>query len=179
VKQLLREALNFLENADLDSSFNPPTAKWGHDLESSLRAAINVAQPLPMSRDAFDAAWEQIDWDVWRMQPVHELLWHIQTVAATQQSAAQYPLPDSLYPGSKDWVQGDYAERVEWLHSMYENQKAQTEMYVQMSQPVAELTDDEIVKIAIVSRCAEPGRDGYILPLAFARAILAAQKAKK
>ena len=46
-------------------------------------------------------------------------------------------------------------------------------------QPVAELTDDEIVKIAIASRGAEPGRDGYILPLTFARAVLTAQKGKK
>jgi len=34
--------------------------------------------------------------------------------------AAAYPLPDSLYPGSRDWLAGDYAARVEWLHSMYE-----------------------------------------------------------
>lgn len=36
----------------------------------------------------------------------------------------QYPLPDNLYPGSKDWMAGTYAERVEWLHRMYEGQKA-------------------------------------------------------
>lgn len=32
-----------------------------------------------------------------------------------------YPLPDSLYPDSKDWQAADYAGRVEWLHMMYEN----------------------------------------------------------
>jgi len=53
--------------------------------------------------------------------------------AIKQVEAQRYPLPDTLYPDSKDWVQGDYAERVEWLHSMYENQKEQTEMYVQMA----------------------------------------------
>jgi hypothetical protein len=36
----------------------------------------------------------------------------------------QYPLPDSLYPGSKDWLAGKYHERVEWLHSMYTGAKS-------------------------------------------------------
>ena len=46
-------------------------------------------------------------------------------------------------------------------------------------QPVSDLTDEEIVKIAIASSGAEPGRDGYILPVTFARAVLAAQKEKQ
>jgi len=50
MKRLLREALNFLENADLDSSFNPPTAKWGHDLEASLRAAIDAPEQEPVGK---------------------------------------------------------------------------------------------------------------------------------
>ncbi|MDE2202701.1 MAG: DUF551 domain-containing protein [Burkholderiaceae bacterium] len=40
-------------------------------------------------------------------------------------TARQYPLPDSLYAGSKDWLAADYAGRVEWLHSMYENAREQ------------------------------------------------------
>jgi len=44
---------------------------------------------------------------------------------AQQDQPAQdlYPLPDSLYPGSKDWQAGSYKERVEWLHGMYESAK--------------------------------------------------------
>jgi hypothetical protein len=34
-----------------------------------------------------------------------------------------YPLPDDLYPGSKDWLAADYAGRVDWLHTMYEAKK--------------------------------------------------------
>ena len=34
-----------------------------------------------------------------------------------------YPLPDDLYPGSKDWAHGTYADRVAWLHTMYESAK--------------------------------------------------------
>jgi hypothetical protein len=52
---------------------------------------------------------------------------------------AEYPLPDSLYQGSKDWTQGSYRERVQWLHEMYENQKEQTDIYVQMAQPAKPL----------------------------------------
>ena len=46
---------------------------------------------------------------------------------APQAAARHYPLPDNLYAGSKDWLAGDYAERVEWLHSMYEARKADVE----------------------------------------------------
>ena len=42
----------------------------------------------------------------------------------------------------------------------------------------ADLTDEDIVRIAIESKSAEPGRDGYVLPISFARAVLAAQKGK-
>ena len=40
-----------------------------------------------------------------------------------KQAARTYPLPDDLYPGSKDWMAGDYAARVEWLHTMYESKR--------------------------------------------------------
>jgi hypothetical protein len=42
---------------------------------------------------------------------------------------------------------------------------------------VPELTDAQIVDIAVKTRSAEPGRDGYILPVKFARAVLAAAAA--
>lgn len=38
------------------------------------------------------------------------------------------------------------------------------------------LTDDKIIEIAKATTSAEPGRDGYVLPLSFARAIEAAQR---
>lgn len=37
-----------------------------------------------------------------------------------------YQLPDDLYD-SKDWKVGSYAERVEWLHTMYEAKKRELE----------------------------------------------------
>lgn len=39
----------------------------------------------------------------------------------------EYPLPESLYPDSKDWAASDYAGRVEWLHFMYESKKREVE----------------------------------------------------
>lgn len=46
-------------------------------------------------------------------------------------TSTQYPLPDDLYD-SKDWRSGGYAERVEWLHTMYENAKATLDTYLEM-----------------------------------------------
>ncbi len=37
----------------------------------------------------------------------------------------QYPLEACLYPESKDWVEGDYRDRVELLHTMYESVKSE------------------------------------------------------
>lgn len=39
----------------------------------------------------------------------------------------QYPLEACLYPESKDWAEGDYRDRVEWLHTMYEAVKSEVE----------------------------------------------------
>lgn len=57
----------------------------------------------------------------------------------TEQSAQeQYPLPDSLYPGSKDWQAGSYKERVEWLHLMYESAKQEiARLEAQQEQPAS------------------------------------------
>jgi hypothetical protein len=41
------------------------------------------------------------------------------------------------------------------------------------------LTDDEIIEIAKQTQSAEPGREGYILPVSFARAIEAAHNIKE
>lgn len=59
--------------------------------------------------------------------------------AAPVAQQPQYPLPDDLYP-SKDWAAGSYSERVEWLHTMYEGQKALAAEYERQlgKQPQAE-----------------------------------------
>lgn len=45
--------------------------------------------------------------------------------------AGQYPLPDDLYPDSKDWLAGDYAARVEWLFAMYEAKRAEVDSLIE------------------------------------------------
>ena len=52
-------------------------------------------------------------------------------------AAPDYPLPDSLYPNSKDWLAGDYADRVEWLHMMYESKRQEVEALLAAPQPAA------------------------------------------
>ena len=51
----------------------------------------------------------------------------LRAALAQPEPAAPYPLPDSLYPDSKDWVASDYVGRVEWLHFMYESKKREVE----------------------------------------------------
>jgi hypothetical protein len=70
-------------------------------------------------------------------------------IAALRAALAEptYPLPDDLYPGSKDWVHGSYAERVQWLHMMYASAKEQLELYA-APQPRKRLTDEELRQCA-------------------------------
>lgn len=51
------------------------------------------------------------------------------------------------------------------------------EMRAKLDASLAQPTDDEIVATAIATASAEPGRDGYILPISFARAVLALRPA--
>lgn len=56
------------------------------------------------------------------------------SAALAQPKTEHYPLPESLYPDSKDWVASDYAGRVEWLHFMYESKKREVEQ-LEAAQP--------------------------------------------
>ncbi len=53
-----------------------------------------------------------------------------------------YPLPDDLYPDSKDWMAADYAGRVQWLHAMYESKKREVEaLHERMNALSGDLSD--------------------------------------
>ena len=55
---------------------------------------------------------------------------------APQTAQPVYPLPDNLYPDSKDWMAGGYPQRVEWLYSMYASSKQTLDAYLaQPAQP--------------------------------------------
>jgi hypothetical protein len=43
----------------------------------------------------------------------------------TEVERIQELLPIELFEGSKDWREGNYVERVEWLLSMYSSAKAE------------------------------------------------------
>jgi hypothetical protein len=66
---------------------------------------------------------------------------------AAQPKQEPYPLPDSLYPDSKDWVASDYAGRVEWLHFMYESKKREVEQLEAEQLERKPLTEEEINKL--------------------------------
>ena len=48
-------------------------------------------------------------------------------------------LPTELFEGSKDWREGNYVERVEWLLSMYESSKQEIE---RLEKLVDDIEDD-------------------------------------
>lgn len=65
----------------------------------------------------------------WEQYPLY-------TTPPAQPAPVLYQLPDDLYD-SKDWKVGSYAERVEWLHTMYEAKKRELE-YCLDAAPVQE-----------------------------------------
>ena len=56
----------------------------------------------------------------------------------TEIQRIQELLPTELFEGSKDWREGNYVERVEWLLSMYDSAK---DMIAMANEEVARLED--------------------------------------
>jgi hypothetical protein len=52
---------------------------------------------------------------------------HFECVNKDEFEYAKSLLPTSLFPGSKDWVEGNFAERVEWLLLGYKSKKEEVE----------------------------------------------------
>ena len=115
--------------------------------EQSHKHALTVIDRLEFERDEYQIAADRqamehkIERDGLGMQIdalKAEQLARFEALAAytvgleSQRDAlAKYKLPDSLYPESKDWLAGDYAARVEWLHTGYEAKKAEIESLLQ------------------------------------------------
>lgn len=72
----------------------------------------------------------------------------------------------------------DALEHVQWKN--WRTDKAITAIRAELAKPDGwvPLTDSEIQQIAIATKSAEPGRDGYVLPYSFARAIEQAHNIK-
>lgn len=63
----------------------------------------------------------------------------LQEAAHCGERSTHFPLPDSLFPNSKDWMHGNYASRVEWLYVMYTSCRDERErLMVQLSNRPAE-----------------------------------------
>jgi hypothetical protein len=78
--------------------------------------------------------------------------------AQPQPEARVYPLPDDLYPGSKDWMASDYAGRVEWLHGMYESARREADMWCERAQPQPEA---QVQRIAYLEQQLGECTGGY------------------
>ena len=72
----------------------------------------------------------------------------------------------------------DTLERIQWKN--WRTEEAIEALRAELAKPAmcVPLTDLEIQQIAIATKSAEPGRDGYILPYSFARAIEQAHNIK-
>ena len=86
------------------------------------------------------------------MQRAADEIERLRAMLAAAPQPKLYPLPDDLYGGSKDWRAGSYAERVEWLHLMYEGAKEEIERLGQtqgeQEQPKRDpLSDEQILKL--------------------------------
>jgi hypothetical protein len=93
-----------------------------------------------MMSDLHKAAQALVDrWDtpLWKDAPHTGQYIDALRAALAQPEQEPYPLPDSLYPDSKDWVASDYAGRAEWLHFMYESKKREVEQ-LETAQPEQE-----------------------------------------
>ena len=110
--------------------------------------------PEPAGIVMSDNGYRSVRWSVQA-----RILTTIYTADQMQQAYAagresRYPLPDSLYPGSKDWIAGDYAARVDWLHSMYESKKQEIESLLQQIelsyQAGCEAMRQECVKVGVI-----------------------------
>lgn len=66
-----------------------------------------------------------------------------------------YPLPDDLYD-SKDWRAGTYAERVAWLHAMYEAVKAERDALLHPPAPLWPATGLEPRGCPLPGACSCP-----------------------
>ena len=69
---------------------------------------------------------------------------HVRDAAEAIASQRAYPLPDDLYPGSKDWMAADYPGRVAWLHHMYEATKKDRDALVEQAAAPQALTPREL-----------------------------------
>jgi len=98
--------------------------------------------------------------EIWK-KPVLDSDVAIYTTPPAAQPA--YPLPDNLYE-SKDWQAGNYAERVAWLHGMYESKKQELEAYFDAHRPWVELTASTILNMMPESIPAE--HDGALMEFA-------------
>lgn len=68
---------------------------------------------------------------------------------------AFFPLPDTLYEGSKDWMSTNYAGRVHWLHSMYESRCSEVDNYLEMLTNVGERNQRQLDRLALREICRE------------------------
>jgi hypothetical protein len=95
--------------------------------------------------------------DVWMHVEGHhreQMVADARTILALRPQS--YPLPDDLYD-SKDWCQGNYASRVEWLHTMYENAKRERDECVDqldaLRPQAVPMTDEQ--RALIISRACD------------------------
>jgi hypothetical protein len=98
-------------------------------------------------RKAAQALVDRWDTPLWKDAPHTGVFIDALRGALAQSEQEPYPLPDSLYPDSKDWSASDYVGRVELLHFMYESKRREVEQLETAQLERKPLTEEEIDKV--------------------------------
>ncbi len=123
-----RRALLFKQNVVLTAERDAALAASRHETDLCQQALDDMELwrknfiEMQAERDAYQRAAD-------KMAMEHKI--ERDGLGVQIDALAKYQLSDSLYPGSKDWLAGDYAARVEWLHTGYEAKKAEIESLLQ------------------------------------------------
>jgi hypothetical protein len=132
-------------------------------MQSERHAQEIAAYELTVSNLRTQVAGEPV---AWRYQT--QTGWHAVTSASAAHRVNQYHQIEPLYAAPQPVAQPERPVNCGTGHcSCIEC----------VMQP--ELTDAEICDVAKRTETAEPGSDGYILPVSFARAVIAAHEAKR
>jgi hypothetical protein len=168
LRQAAQQALEALERADKDDFWREQ-----RDAITALKAALEQPEQEP----------KHVVKSNGRHSP---LLTHMMNKQDTTPPAAQpeqEPVPDALgHIGFQEWWDA-VADGYE-VNDFKKMRRAWNAALKHEAPPAAQrpwqgLTDEAIIEIAKQTQSAEPGREGYILPVSFARAIEAAHNIKE
>lgn len=100
------------------------------EIAQELRRLHAENERLRIEAQNSNEAWDALTDHAGRVSVENERLRAAAALVRAQTLAELYPLPNDLYPGSKDWTTSDYSGRVQWLHAMYESKEKEVDLWI-------------------------------------------------